>query len=395
MIQDITRLDYQELRQISPEAARRALLQVLSAQNGNVACTARILNVSRATVYKAIRKRATGDLKDGSRAPHRVHNKTEKGIEEQVLSVREKTRYGPLRLKEELMEISGLAISEHTIRNILRRNKGRSRQKGQKPHKKGERPFVDWYQAKAFEIVQVDLKYVVDQKALTMEQIQHVYTRKLPLFQWSAIDVNSRFKLIAYSYQRTWNNGLTFFLWVLAWLRSHGVTAHVVFTVDRGEEFGGKSWLKVIELKKLLSGFGCSFIQNHKASPQENAHIERSHRTDDDEFYIPRLLSIPDPKAFFFEAMNYLYYYNNVRKHSSLARASPWQYLTKTVSYLDARIRFVPPIFLDYLSANLGDWSGYHVLAQHPLQNSNRKKDHSDDFKYNRKHSKPSTIPNL
>lgn len=246
MIQDITRLDYQELRQISPEAARRALLQVLSAQNGNVACTARILNVSRATVYKAIRKRATGDLKDGSRAPHRVHNKTEKGIEEQVLSVREKTRYGPLRLKEELMEISGLAISEHTIRNILRRNKGRSRQKGQKPHKKGERPFVDWYQAKAFEIVQVDLKYVVDQKALTMEQIQHVYTRKLPLFQWSAIDVNSRFKLIAYSYQRTWNNGLTFFLWVLAWLRSHGVTAHVVFTVDRGEEFGGKSWLKVI-----------------------------------------------------------------------------------------------------------------------------------------------------
>lgn len=369
MIQDITRLDYQELRQISPEAARRALLQVLSAQNGNVACTARILNVSRATVYKAIRKRATGDLKDGSRAPHRVHNKTEKGIEEQVLSVREKTRYGPLRLKEELMEISGLAISEHTIRNILRRNKGRSRQKGQKPHKKGERPFVDWYQAKAFEIVQVDLKYVVDQKALTMEQIQHVYTRKLPLFQWSAIDVNSRFKLIAYSYQRTWNNGLTFFLWVLAWLRSHGVTAHVVFTVDRGEEFGGKSWLKVIELKKLLSGFGCSFIQNHKASPQENAHIERSHRTDDDEFYIPRLLSIPDPKAFFFEAMNYLYYYNNVRKHSSLARASPWQYLTKTVSYLDARIRFVPPIFLDYLSANLGDWSGYHVLAQHRFVN--------------------------
>ena len=138
MIQDITRLDYQELRQISPEAARRALLQVLSAQNGNVACTARILNVSRATVYKAIRKRATGDLKDGSRAPHRVHNKTEKGIEEQVLSVREKTRYGPLRLKEELMEISGLAISEHTIRNILRRNKGRSRQKGQSHIKKAK-----------------------------------------------------------------------------------------------------------------------------------------------------------------------------------------------------------------------------------------------------------------
>lgn len=44
--------------------------------------------------------------------------------------------------------------------------------------------------------------------------------------------------------------------------------AKVVFTVDYGEEFGGKNWLKIIELRKLLSGFGCRIIQNNKASPQ-------------------------------------------------------------------------------------------------------------------------------
>ena len=70
---------------------------------------------------------------------------------------------------------------------------------------------MDWYQAKAFEIVQIDLKYVVDQKALSLEQIQHFHNKQFPLYQWTAVDVNSRFKLMAYSYQKSWTNGLTFF----------------------------------------------------------------------------------------------------------------------------------------------------------------------------------------
>mgnify|MGYP003756109787 CR=1 FL=1 len=359
LIKAITHLDYQELRQISPEAARRAILQVLKAQKGNVTATAKILSVSRATIYKAIRKHEAGDLKDGSKAPHRVHNKTKAEIEAGILELREKTRYGPLRLKEELEALDGVTVSEYTIRNILRRNKAKSQLKPHKPHKKGSRPYVDWYQAKAFEIVQIDLKYVVDQKALTMEQIRHFHNKQFPLYQWTAVDVNSRFKLMAYSYQKSWTNGLTFFLWVLSWLRSHGVT------VDRGEEFGGKSWLKLVELRKLLSGFGCSIIQNHAASPQENAYVERSHRTDDEEFYIPGLLSIHSHKDFFQEAMNYLYYYNAVRKHSSLQRRSPWEHLVATSPDLDAKIRFVPPILLDNIAVQLGDWSGYHLLAQH------------------------------
>ena len=363
MIKDIIHLDYQELRQSSPEAARRAILQVLKAHNGNVSETARIFGVSRATVYKAMRKQKAGNLSDDSKAPGKVHNKTDMAIESRVLEIREQTGYGPVRLQEELEEIDGIELSAHTIRNILRRNKVKK-----KSHRTGngtKRQFVDWYTAKAFEIVQIDLKYIVDQKALSMEQIQHVYSQKLPLYQWTAIDVNSRFRLMAYSYEKSWNNGLTWFLWVIAWLRSHGVSSHIIFTVDRGEEFGGKSWFKVHELKKLLSEFGCTFIQNRARHPEENPHVERSHRTDDDEFYIPRILSINSPKEFFFEAMNYLYYYNAVRRHSSLSRQSPFTHLKKTTSGIDDKIRFVPPIFLDYIAVNLGDWSGYHLLASH------------------------------
>jgi hypothetical protein len=46
LIKDITHLDYQELRQISPEAARRVIPQVLRAHQRNVTVAARILGFS-------------------------------------------------------------------------------------------------------------------------------------------------------------------------------------------------------------------------------------------------------------------------------------------------------------------------------------------------------------
>ena len=135
---------------------------------------------------------------------------------------------------------------------------------------------MDWYSAKPFKVVQVDLKYIRDQKALSKEQIAHLDKHAIPNFQWGALDVNSRFKLVAYSRERSWTNGLCFYLWVLAWLRSHGVMARIAFTVDHGEEFGGKSWFKVQELRKLIAGFGRRLIQNHKGHPEENAHLKRT-----------------------------------------------------------------------------------------------------------------------
>ena len=361
---DTTHLDYEELRNISPKAARQAILQILAGNKGNVSATARLLGITRKTVYKAIHKKALGDLDDTSRAPKVVHNKTGPDIEAKVIELKQKTNYGPLRLKEELAEVFQVSLSAHTIRNIVRRNRDKIKPKRHKPQKKGARPFIDWYNADPFEVVQIDLKYIVDQKALSREQIDHIHAHHLPLYQWGAIDVNSRFKLIAYSDEKSWTNGLTWFLWVTSWLRSHGVTNQIVYTVDHGEEFGGKSWFKMTELRKLLSGFGCKLVQNHLRHPEENAHLERSHRTDDEEFYIPRILKIHDRQEFFNEAFQYLYYYNAVRKHSGIGRMTPVQRLFEQNHHLNDKIKFIPPLILDQIAVDLGDWSGYHLLAQ-------------------------------
>jgi hypothetical protein len=63
--------------------------------------------------------------------------------------------------------------------------------------------------------------------------------------------------------------------------------------------------------------------------------------------------------------MGYIYYYNNVTEHSSLAYQTPFAHLKKQLPHIDDKIRFVVPIMLDKVSIQLGPWSGYHLLAQH------------------------------
>lgn len=121
------------------------------------------------------------------------------------------------------------------------------------------------------------------------------------------------------------------------------------------------------ELKRLISGFGCRLIQNHKGHPEENAQLKRPHRKDDEEFYIPRVLDIKSEIDLLDKALGYIYYYNNIRKHSSLNYQTPYQHLQEHLLEVDKNIRFVIPIMLDKISVEIGNWSEYNVLAQHPI----------------------------
>jgi len=360
------KINYKQLRRINSEAARRAVLEYLKTNNRNISEASSIFGINRAVVYDIIKKEREGDLKDRSKAPKHQPRRTPAAIEDKVIKIKNKTRLGPERLSRYLKQHEGIYVPPGTLRHIIRRNKKKINYHLRSYRvRKEKREFIDWYSAKPFEIVQVDLKYIRDHKALSREQMIHLDRYDIPNYQWGAMDVNSRFKLIAYSREKSWTNGLCWYLWVISWLRSHGVKASIVFTVDNGEEFGGKSWMKVTELRKLIRGFGCRLIQNHKGHCEENAHLERSHRTDDDEFYVPRALAIKNEAELLNEAMGYIYYYNNLREHSSLNYQTPFSYLKTQLPDIDDKMRFVIPIMLDKVSVELGPWSGYHVLAQH------------------------------
>jgi transposase len=365
-------IDYKRLRGINAEAARQAVLEYLASVKGNIAATARAFGITRAVVYDILAKSRSGDLRDRPKTPRRQPRKTPANIEEQVLTAKNLTHLGPKRLALYLAKYEDVHLSWATIRNVLRRNRHRLTTPMPRRRQGAARPFVDWYSAKPFEVVQVDLKYIRDHKALSQAQIAHLDKHGIPNFQWGALDVNSRFKLVAYSRERTWTNGLCFYLWVLAWLRSHGVSAQIAFTVDHGEEFGGKSWLKVQELRKLIASFGCRLIQNHKGHPEENAHLERSHRTDDEEFYIPRAMQITTERELLDEALGYVYYYNNVREHSSLGYRTPFEALRTSLPDITADIRCPPPFILDEVSTDIGPWSGYNLMAPYHSFKVNR-----------------------
>ena len=372
-------IDYKQLRSIDPQAARIAVLNYLESVRGNISLTARVFGINRCVVYDILQKQASGDLNDRSRAPHHQPRKTPDHIEKQVIAAKNKTHLGPIRLSLYLSKYEQVHIPPGTIRHIIRRNHYLLTYKlPSSKRRKTKREFIDWYSAKPFEIVQIDLKHIRDKKALSNAQMMHLDHYNIPNYQWSAMDVHSRFKLIAYSREKSWTNGLCWYFWVISWLRSHGVTCQIVFTVDNGEEFGGKSWMKVKELRKLIAGFNCRLIQNHKGHCEENAHVERSHRTDDDEFYIPRTFQFRCEDDLLDEAMGYIYYYNNVREHSSLDYKSPFQVLKENLPQVHDSIRFIIPVMLDKASVEIGPWSGYNVLAQHrspssPISNGGQK----------------------
>jgi transposase-like protein len=118
-------IDYKQLRQINPEAARRAVLDYLESLGGNISRTARAFGINRSVVYDILRKQASGDLSDRPRTPKHQPNKTPAVIEDKVIEAKNKTHLGPMRLSLYLAKYEQVEVAPGTIRHIIRRNRHR------------------------------------------------------------------------------------------------------------------------------------------------------------------------------------------------------------------------------------------------------------------------------
>lgn len=120
-------IDYKSLRKISPETARTAVLQYLSG-SGNISQTAKAFGLQRAVIYNIIkrsgppRQLAGGGLKDLSRAPKKIANKTIPNFEKMIVEIYHQTGFGPKRLLK-ILKQKRLNIPYGTLRGILRRNR--------------------------------------------------------------------------------------------------------------------------------------------------------------------------------------------------------------------------------------------------------------------------------
>ena len=98
-----------------------------------------------------------------------------------------------------------------------------------------------------------------------------------------------------------------------------GAQHQIIFQTDWGQELGGDNPQQIEALKKrFLSPLGGKLVRYPPGRRQYNGRVERSHRTDDEEFYRPCLLSIHSREEFLRMAARWVYFYNALRPYPML-----------------------------------------------------------------------------
>ena len=217
-------------------------------------------------------------------------------------------------------KISSLSkVTSSQVRGIYKRNKFRVSKV--RSYNGTSNPLYDYGSLACFENMHYDTKTITDKKALP-EDIYKKFSinKNIPIIEWNLIDVKTRFRFIAYSHARTSDFGLNFLISCIQYIRSIGVLMDQKITIgtDRGSEFFSGSDRKKLEWNKNLSVLNASIYSYESKFDTRKNLIERSHRTDDEEFFVPRGRFIKGKKTFLHEAENYFKYFNSLRPHTGI-----------------------------------------------------------------------------
>ncbi|MBI2811667.1 MAG: transposase [Candidatus Melainabacteria bacterium] len=270
---------------------------------GNAAKVCRHFSIPLRTFWRWRKRYDPWDLKSlesRSRRPRHSPKRTHILIERRVLSVKQAhLRWGKEKIAVYLKR-EGITLSGKTIWKILKRHARIVRYHTRK--RKPPKPRVEWAQVRLpGDLLQMDTKYV-----------SHHGRR---LYQYTIIDVISRVRFADIYRYKDMQTTIRF---LTAALPSFERSVQMIQT-DNGGEFGRTvtTWLKNRKTKHVFS---------HKKRPTENAYVERSHRTDEEEFY-----SCANLGATFAELRErfnaYLTMYNTERPHWSLGGKTPAEVL--------------------------------------------------------------------
>ncbi|GFN22490.1 hypothetical protein TAMC210_08060 [Thermanaeromonas sp. C210] len=184
-----------------------------------------------------------------------------------------------------------------------------------------------------------------------------ILRNKLPKYQFTAIDIKTRLRFIAYATELTFNNGLTFLLLLAYWLRAFGVFHHLFFQTDNGGEFGGPATSRKRTLMQnfIFNHLDVSLLNIPPGQKQFNTFVERSHRTDDEEFYAINLAKVTSRASFFKMAQDWTLYFNYQRPHfgKGMKGQTPAQALHASRMAINPAVGAMPVLLLDQVSLYL------------------------------------------
>lgn len=213
------------------------------------------------------------------------------------------------------------SIEEKAIRGILERRK--LVKKNRKKRRKQKQVFYAPY---AGYRIQVDTKVVPDNL---------LDKRSGKRYQYTAIDIYTKIRFLWIYEDLSIYNVLDFMRKIITFYRSLGIEIETIQT-DNHLTFtnlfaGGNSKkdhqeLRIHPVTQLLLSEGVQHLLSRPGTPTDNAFVERSHRTDGEEFYRTLNLATISLSELNQRTQEWTVYYNTLRLHSSCDNLPPLQY---------------------------------------------------------------------
>jgi transposase InsO family protein len=247
------------------EIQRKRRVIEYAEQIGNVRKACRYYGVARSTFYLwRARYLEFGDegLMNRRCVAHNHPNKTPAEVVEKILHLRRTYHMGPLRIVWYLERYQDIKTSDATVYRVCRRHGLR-----RLPHRVGRRAVHTHRYEKQVpgHHVQVDVKF------LTLQRKKGAPVRR---YQYTAIDDATRVRALKVYRRHTQANAIDFINYVV---EKFPFRVRTIRT-DRGHEFQALFHWHVADL-------GMEHVYIKPRTPQLNGKVERSHRTDKDEFY--------------------------------------------------------------------------------------------------------------
>ena len=278
-------------------------------------------------------------LKDRSRAPHHIPHKIVdpvaiKTIEEK----RDDTGYGSNRLKKQF----SLGQSNMAINRILH-----DLNKIDEPNKKSQQKEDLWYIKQHFKSLETKLQ--LDGKYLLDLPNYYVYQKMLdlPKWQYTLRDVKSGATFLSYATTEDGLNACTFITYVFEHFKQHGIDVSKLTIQTDGASYAMnlKSQRKTA-LQALIEDVYGAKLTPIPAGGTSQSDVETLHSLVEREFYNRK--SFSSMADFFFQAYQYQYNFNYVRKNSHKDWQTPVYFLNEDRPNTSTEVLDLPPIYLDH-----------------------------------------------
>jgi len=274
---------------------KQTILEVAKV-SGNTARTCREFGVATSSFYdwkKRYDEQGKAGLYKIKPVPYSHPKQLKPSVIKLVLNLRTEYQLGPERIRLYLDRFHGIQASESTIYRTLKRHGINKLAKGQRKrsiHTKRYAKTVPGHH------VQVDVKF------LTFKDVEGHRVRR---FQYTAVDDATRIRALQIHPKHNQICAIKFINYVI---EKFPFRIHTIQT-DRGHEFQARFHWHVED-----QGMEHRYIKAR--TPQLNGKVERSHRTDQDEFY--QLLTYKDDVDLGKKLLAWENFYNFDRPHQSI-----------------------------------------------------------------------------